>query len=193
MKNKRENEKRKKEKINLSHNISSYTTKSIMLTCAMLQIAPPRCPSSLYFSLPNKTNYLTSWTKKFWDEHQTPPKGSHLLRGFLSSSPFIPKYYFPTYLVRRTCPFELPKLKEHKFVSLLTPCTLLYVNKLTMLSKGVLNSSSNSLKLGEHDTIQANKEMTKDSNYHSHYEKSSQFSSEDPAKDLTDLTRRING
>jgi len=30
------------------------------------------------------------------------------------------------------------------------------------------------------DTNQANKEITKDSNYHSHYEKSSQILSEDP-------------
>jgi len=35
--------------------------------------------------------------------------------------------------------------------------------------------------------------MTKDSNYHSHYEKSSQLSSEDTTKDLVDLTRRRNG
>jgi len=138
MKNKRENEREKERKDKSSHNI---------LACAMLQTTPLRCPSSLYFSLPNKTNYSTSWTKKLWDEHQTPPKGSHLLRGFLSSNPFIPKYFFPTWLVRRACPFELSKLKEHKFVSLSTPCTLLYVNKLTMLSTRVLNSRSNSLKL----------------------------------------------
>jgi len=116
--------KRKKENKS-SHNISSYSTKSIMLTRAMLQTAPPRCHFSLSCSLPNKTNYLSSWTKKFWDEHQTPPKGSHLLRGFLSPSPFIPKYSFPTWLVRRACPFEHPKLKKHKFVSLPTPCTFL--------------------------------------------------------------------
>jgi len=42
------------------------------------------------------------------------------------------------------------------------------------------------------DTIQAHKEMTKDSNYHSHYEKLSQLSSEDPTKNLVDLTRRRN-
>jgi len=35
--------------------------------------------------------------------------------------------------------------------------------------------------------------MTKDLNYHSHYEKSSQLSSEDLTKDLADLTRRRNG
>jgi len=35
--------------------------------------------------------------------------------------------------------------------------------------------------------------MTKESNYHSHYEKSSQLSSEDSTKDLADLTRRRNG
>jgi len=70
MKNKRENEKEKERKDKLSHKISSSTTKSIMLTCAMLPTTPPRCPSSLSFSLPNKSNY---WTKKFWNEHQTPP------------------------------------------------------------------------------------------------------------------------
>jgi len=163
-----------------------------MLTRAMLHTAPTMCPSSLSFSLPNKTNYLISWTKKYWDEHQTPLKGFHLLREFISPSPFIPKYSFPKWLVCKDSSFELPKLKEHKFVSLPTPCTFLYVNKLTMLSAGVLNSRSNSLKLGGHDTIQASKEMTKDSNYHSHYEKSSQLSSEDPTKDLADLTRRRN-
>jgi len=66
MKNKRENDKEKERKDKPSHNISSYTTKSIMLARAMVQTAPPRCSSSLSFSLPNKSNYLTSWTKKFW-------------------------------------------------------------------------------------------------------------------------------
>jgi len=31
------------------------------------------------------------------------------------------------------------------------------------------------------------------SNYHSHYEKSSQLSSENPTKDLVDLTKKRNG
>jgi len=35
--------------------------------------------------------------------------------------------------------------------------------------------------------------MVKDSHDHSHYEKSSQLSSEDLTKDLVDLTRRRNG
>jgi len=43
------------------------------------------------------------------------------------------------------------------------------------------------------DIIQASKDMTKDSHDHSHYEKSSQLSNEDPAKDLADLTKRRNG
>jgi len=43
------------------------------------------------------------------------------------------------------------------------------------------------------DTNQANKKTTKDANYHSHYEKSSQLSSEDPTNDLANLTRRRNG
>ena len=146
MKNEKENGKEKERKDKPSHKISSYTNKSIMLTCVMLQTAPARCPSSLSFSLPNKSNYLTSWTKKIWDNHQTPPKGSHLLRGFLSPSLFIPKYSFPTWLVRKAYPFKLPKLKEHKFVSHPTPCTILYVNKLTMLFVGILNSRSNFVK-----------------------------------------------
>jgi len=43
------------------------------------------------------------------------------------------------------------------------------------------------------DTIQGNKEMTKESHYHPHYEKSSQLSSKKPTKDLADLTGRRNG
>jgi len=65
MKNKGENEKEQERKDRPGHTISSYTTKSIMLTHAMLQTAPLRCHSSLSFSLSNKTNYLTSWTKKY--------------------------------------------------------------------------------------------------------------------------------
>jgi len=192
MKNKRENEKEQERKDKLGHKISSYTTKSIMLTHAMLQTAPPRCPSSLSFSLSNKTNYLTSWTKKYWDEHQTPPKGFHLLREFISPSPFIPKYSFPKWLVRTNSHFELPKLKEqvcftshtlHSFICEQTH----YV--IYMSSKFEVEFSQT----WGHDTIQANKEMTKDSNYHSRYEKSSQLSSEDPTKDIADLTRRRNG
>ena len=58
-----------------------------------------------------------------------------------------------------------------------------------MLSAGVLNLRSNSLKLRGHDTIQVDKKMTKDSRDHSYYEHSSQQSSQDPTKDLMDLTR----
>ena len=61
MKTKRENEKEKERKDTPSHHISSYTTKSIMLTRAMLPTAPPRCTSSLSFSLPNNSKYLTSF------------------------------------------------------------------------------------------------------------------------------------
>jgi len=43
------------------------------------------------------------------------------------------------------------------------------------------------------DTNQANKEMTKDAHYHSHYEKSSHQSSENLTNDLADLTRGRNG
>jgi len=145
MKNKRENEKDKERKDKSGHNISPYTAKTITLTRVGMQTAPPRCSSSLSFSLPNKSKYLTSWTKKFWDEIQTPPKGSHLLKGFSSKSPFFPKYFFQKWLVSRTYPYELPKLIEHKFTSHTTPCNILYVNKLIMLLAEVLHSRSNSL------------------------------------------------
>jgi len=68
MKKKRENEKDKERKDKPGHNISPYTTKTIMLTRVDLQTAPTRCSSSLSFSLLNKSQYLTYWTKKLWDE-----------------------------------------------------------------------------------------------------------------------------
>ena len=43
------------------------------------------------------------------------------------------------------------------------------------------------------DIIQVNKEMTKASRDNSHYEQSSQQSSQYPTKDLADLTRRRSG
>jgi len=43
------------------------------------------------------------------------------------------------------------------------------------------------------DTIQVNKVMTKASIDHSHYDKLSQQSSQDPTKDLANLTRRRSG
>jgi len=46
---------------------------------------------------------------------------------------------------------------------------------------------------GKEVTNQANKEMTKDANYHSHHEKSSQQSSENLTKDPTNLTKGGNG
>jgi len=49
MKNKRENKKDKERKDKLGHNISPYTAKTIMLTRAGLQTAPPRCSSSCLF------------------------------------------------------------------------------------------------------------------------------------------------
>ena len=119
-----------------------------MLTRAMRQTAPPRCPSSLSFSLPNKSNYLTSWTKKFWDEHQTPLKGFHLLREFLSPNPFIPKYSFPTWLVKRASLWTPQAQRKEVCFTSHNLHYLICVNKLTMLSAGALNSRSNSLKPG---------------------------------------------
>jgi len=44
--------------------------------------SPQRCFSSLSFSLPKHSKYLTYLIKKFRDDIQKPPKGYHLLRGF---------------------------------------------------------------------------------------------------------------
>jgi len=168
MKTKRENEKDK-----LGNNTSPNTSKTIMLTRTEMQTAPPRCFSSLSFSLPSNFKYLTSWIKNFWDENKTPPKGSHLLRGFSSKSHLIPKYYSQTWLVSKTHPYELPNLNEHKFTSHSISRNILYMNKLTMLFTGVLNSRLNSFQLGGHETSQLAKQLTKDTRENSHCDQSS--------------------
>jgi len=166
MKTKRQNEKEKGRKDKPSHNISSSTNKSIMLARAMLQIAPPRCSSSLSFSLPKVSTYTPSLLKNVRNDFQTPPKGLHLLRQFSSKRFVIPKQSFQTWSVYRGPSFELPKLKEHMSSSHPIPCTILCVSPLTVLSTGVLNSRSNSLEPGGHDASQANKKMTRDANDH---------------------------
>jgi len=75
MKTKKENEKEKERKDKQSHKISSSTTKSILLTRAMLPIALARCPSSLSFSLPKVSTYSPSLLKNFRNDFQTPTKG----------------------------------------------------------------------------------------------------------------------
>jgi len=136
-----------------------------------------RFPSSLSFSLPRVSTYTPSLLRNVRNDFQTPPKGFHLLRGFSSKRFFIPTQSFQPCSVYRTPSFKLPEHKEY-FVALfchssshLTPCTILYVSKLTMFSAGVLNSWSNSLHLGGHDANQVNKKMPKDANLHN--EKSS--------------------
>jgi len=91
MKTKRENETREESKMGL--NISSHATQTIMLTHTKLTV-PPRYTSSFSFSLLDNSKYLTFWVKKFRDEIQTPPKGSHLLRGFSATS-CHPQVFFP--------------------------------------------------------------------------------------------------
>jgi len=59
------------------------------------------------------------------------------------------------------------------------------MNKLTMLSAGVLNLRSNSFQLGGHDTNQLDKQMTKEQNT-----QSSQHARQDPTKPQKSLSRR---
>ena len=100
--------------------------------------SPQRCFSSLYFSLPKHSKYLTYLIKKFRNDIQRPPKGYHLLRGFFQNH-FILKSSFQTWPVARIPPSNLLTLNEHKCVSHL-PYTN-HVHKLTMLFSGVLHSS----------------------------------------------------
>jgi len=177
MKTKRENEKEQERNVKSSHQVSSLTTKPIMLTRAKLQLAPPRCYSSLSFSLPKVSPYTPSWLTNVRNDFYTPPKGFHLLRGLSSKTIVIPKQSFQTWSIYRTSFFELLALKESKSSLHLSSCTLLYDRKITLLSARVLNSWLNSLQPGGHDANQAHKEMTKDVKVHK--EKSS------PSRDLT--------
>jgi len=88
-KTKRENEKVEESKIKTDLIISSHAVKTIMLTRTKLTVFP-RYTSSLSFSLPNHSKYLTSLIKKYRDDIQKPPKGSHLLRGFFTNKSLLP-------------------------------------------------------------------------------------------------------
>ena len=61
--------------------------------------------SSLSFSLPKHSKYLTYFIKKFRDDSKKPPKGYPLLRGF-SQNHFIPKYSFQTWPIDRIHPLR---------------------------------------------------------------------------------------
>jgi len=131
-------------------------------------IVPSRYTSSFSFSFPKVSTYLPSFLKNFGDDFLTPPNGFHLLRGFSSQRFFIPKHSFKTWCVNRTPSYALPTLKEHKLSSHPNPCTILYVNELTMLFAEVLNSRSNSLEHGGHDTTQVATKMTKEAKDKAH-------------------------
>jgi len=153
MKTKRESEKAKEGHDKTSHN--TLSTKSIMLTRAMPQLAPPRCSSSLSFSLPKVPTSTPSWLKNVRDDFYIPPNGFHLLRGLFPKNIIIPKQYFPTWSVYRTSLSELLTLKNAKSSLPFFSSIVLIDNKLTLIYAGVLNSWSNSLQLGGHNTTQA--------------------------------------
>jgi len=77
---KKENEKEEESKVGL-----------ILLTPTKIT-TPPRYTSSLSFSFPNNSKYLTSLLKKFTDDLQKPPKGYALLRGFSQTNHLFPKH-----------------------------------------------------------------------------------------------------
>jgi len=139
----------------------SKIKKGLILLHLPKRTAPSRYTSSFSFSLPKVSTYLPSFLKNVRDHFQAPPKGFHLLKGFSSQRFVIPQYSFQTCFVYRNPSYALPTLKEHKLCSHPNPCTILNVNKLTMLSTRVLNSRSNSLELGGQDTTQVATKMTK--------------------------------
>ena len=98
-------------------------------------------------------------------------------------------------LVSRTHPCKLPKVHEHNFDSQ-TICrnvSIFFVNKLTMLFTGVLNSRLNSFQLGGHDTTQLDKDITKDKTDTSQLSQSYQHPRQGPTKLQKDLNRRRTG
>ena len=152
-------------------------------------IAPSWYTSSFSFSLAKVSTYLPSFLMNFRNDFQTPPKDFHLLREFSSQRFIILKHSFQTWFIYRTPSYTLPTLEEHKLSSHPNPCTILYVNKLTMLSTGVLNSRSNSLQHGGHDTTQVATKMTKEARDKAHGEQLSRRTFHNPTKDYMDLTK----
>jgi len=120
--------------------------------------SPPKCFPSLSFSFPKHSKYFTFLFKKFRDGIPNPPKGSHLLKGFLTKY-FIPQSSFQACLVARIQPYHLPKLKNNKFASPIHSPT--NVRKLTLLFAGIINSWTNSFVPGEHDENKKYMKMTK--------------------------------
>ena len=124
----------------------------------------PRCFPSLSFSLLKHSKYLTFLLKKFRDALPTPPKGSHLLRGFFTKH-FIPKYSLQTCHVARILTYHLLALNESKSSLPFSSSTVLLDSKLPLLYAGVLNSRSNFLQLAGHDVNPKYMKMIKDANY----------------------------
>ena len=144
----------KQAQLNLNSKIENEREKEGQDTMSLIP-SPPRCFSSLSFSLHKNSKYLTFF-KKFRDAIPNHPKGSHLLRDFFTKY-FIPKSSFQTCVVARTHTYHLPRFDENKFASPLHSPT--NVNKLTTLFAGLLNLWTNSFAPGEHDS---NPKMIKD-------------------------------
>jgi len=89
-----ENEKGEESGIKMGLIISSPAVKTIMLTRAKLTAS--YVYFFLFFLLPNHSKYLISLIKKFRDDLQKPPKGSHLLRGFSQTNHLFSKHSLQT-------------------------------------------------------------------------------------------------
>jgi len=152
MKTKRENEKVKEGNDKPNHH--TLYTKSIMLTRVMPPLAPPRCTSSLSFSLPKVPTSTPSWLRNVRNDFYIPPNGFHHLKGLFPKNIIIPKQSFPTWSFYRTSFSELPTLTNSKSSLPFSYSTVKIDSKLTLLYAGVLNSWSKSLQLRGHDVTQ---------------------------------------
>ena len=141
MKTKSENEKGgENNKIKTTLFISPHAVKIVMLARSKIKIAYPRYYPSLYFPSTNSSKYLKYLLEKFGDDFQNPIKGLRLISDIIHQIHFLPKHSLQTQHVYRTNIQELQNLNAHKFDSIHTfqNLPIFYMNKLTMLSIGVL-------------------------------------------------------
>jgi len=113
---------RENEKANEVHDkpsLNTFSTKSLLLTCA----TPTRYPSSLSFSLPKVPTYTPYWIKNDKDDFFTPSRFPNNI---------ISKQSFPTWALYRTTFSELPTFQSDKSSLPISSCILLSNCKLTL-------------------------------------------------------------
>jgi len=127
--------------------------------------------------------------KKFRDDLQKPPKGSHVLRRFSQTNHFFPKHSLQTWSVSRIQPYELPKLNEQVYFTFYITQYLIYEQSNYVICKSSKFEVEFFPTWG-HDTTQLAKQMTNDTSDNSHCDQSSQYTKSDPTKPRESINRR---